>query len=231
MLSHLCITRDLTFSFNNVLRHEERRWVFNANGLSRLAAESVDCSHDDIVSFEKLPEGGYNRTFLIMRDDFQLVARIAYPVTVPKSYAVASEGVTMDFLPSFGLPIPDVHGCSPTSDNVAETGYIFMEFADGTKLNDIWFDPGEREIEPVVCQLVQLEAKMISEFFSADGNLYYAQSLERAVGKPGIPLKDERFCIGSDVILPLWHGRRSLLDVDRGPRASLSAFLFVTPLD
>ena len=232
MLPHLCITRDLTFSLNNALRHEERRRVFNINGLSRLAAESVDCSPDDIVSFEKLAEGGYNRTFLItMRDDFQLVARIPYPVTVPKSYAVASEVVTMDFLPSFGPPTPDVYRYSPTSDNVPETEYIFVEFADGTKLSDIWFDLGEREIEPVVRQLVQLEAKMISESFSAGGSLYYAQDLERAVGKPGIPLKDERFCIGSDVRLPLWYGRRSLLDVDRGPRTSLSAFLFVAPSD
>jgi hypothetical protein len=225
MLSHLCLTRNLTFSLNDALRHEERRRVFNVNGLSRLAAESVDRSPDDIVSFEKLAEGGFNRTFLItMRDDFQLVARIPYPVTVPKSYAVASEVATMDFLRSSGLPIPNVYGYSPTSDNVAETEYIFMEFVDGTKLSDIWFDLREREIESVVRQLVQLEAKMMLVSFPAGGSLYYAQDLERVAGKPGIPLKDERFCIGPDVRLQLWYGRRSLLDVYRGPCTSLSAF-------
>lgn len=165
-----------------------------------------------------------------MRDDLQLVARIPYPVTVPKSYAVASEVATMDFLRSSGLPIPNVYGYSPTSDNVAETEYIFMEFVDGTKLGDIWFDLGEWEIESVVRQLVQLEAKMMSMCFPAAGSLYYVQDLERVAGKPGIPLKDERFCIGPDVRLPLWYGRRSLLDVDRGPCTSLFAFsFFVTP--
>jgi aminoglycoside phosphotransferase (APT) family kinase protein len=83
-----------------------------------------------------------------MRDDFQLVARIPYPVTVPKYFAVASEVATMDFLRPSGLPTPSVYGYSPTSDNVAETEYIFMEFVDGTKLSDIWFDLGERESSP-----------------------------------------------------------------------------------
>ena len=144
----------------------------NFNGLSRLAAESVDRSPDYIVSFEKLAEGGFNRTFLItMRDDFQLVARIPYPVTVPKSYAVASEVATMDFLRSFGLPIPNVYGYSPTSDNVAETEYIIMEFVVGTKLSDIWFDLEEREIESMMRQLVQMEAKMMSVSCPASGSL------------------------------------------------------------
>lgn len=166
-----------------------------------------------------------------MRDNFQLVARIPYPATVPKFYTVASEVATMDFLRSSGLPIPKVYGYSPTSDNVAEAEYIFMDFVDGTKLSDIWFDLEEPQIESVVRQLVQLEAKMMSVSFPAGGSLYYAQDLEGVAGKPGIPLKDERFCIGPDVRLPQWFGRRSLLDVDRGPRTSLSVFVFVTPLD
>ncbi|KAG6872117.1 hypothetical protein C0995_012857 [Termitomyces sp. Mi166 len=211
---------------NDALRHEERRRVFNVNELSRLAAESVDRNPDNIVSFEKLAEGRFNRTFLItMRDNFQLVARIPYPVMMPKSYTVASEVATMDFLRSSGLPIPNVYGYSPTSDNVAETEYIFMEFIDGTKLSDIWFDLDEREIESVVRQLVQLEEKMMSVSFPAGGSLYYRQDLERVAGKLGILLKDERFCIGPDVRLPLWYGRRSLLDIDRGPYKSAESAL------
>jgi hypothetical protein len=159
-----------------------------------------------------------------MRDDFQVVARIPYPVTAPKSYPIASEIASMDFLRLSGLPIPNVDGYSPTSDNVAETGYFFMEFVDGTTVSDIWFEPGEKEIESVMRQLVQLEAKMMPVSLPAGGSLYYAQDLERVAGKAGIPHKDERFCIGPDVRLPLWYGRRSLLDVDRGPCTLLLAF-------
>ena len=85
---------------NDVLRHAERRRVFNVDGLRRLAAESVDRSTDDIVDLKKLAEGGFNRTFLItMRNGFQMVARIPYTVTAPKYFAVASEVATMAFTP------------------------------------------------------------------------------------------------------------------------------------
>ena len=165
-----------------------------------------------------------------MRGGFQMVARIPYPVTVPKYYAVASEAATMALLRSSGLPIPKVYGYSPTPDNAAETEYIFMEFVRGTKLSDIWLDLGEQEIISVLRQLVQLESKMMSISFPAGGSLYYAQDLEKAAGGPGIPLEDERFCVGPDVRLPLWYGRRSQLEVDRGPCRPLSAF-FITLLN
>ena len=116
------------FSFNDALRHAERRRVFNIGELCRLAAESVHCSPDDIVDLAKLAEGGFNRTFLItMHDGFQMVARIPYPATVPKYYTVASELATMVLLCSSVLPIPEVYGYSPAPDNAAETEYIFLE--------------------------------------------------------------------------------------------------------
>ena len=171
------------FSINDALRHAERRRVFNVDELCRLAAQSVDRSPDDIVDFAKLAEGGFNRAFLItMRGGFQMVARIPYSATVPKYYAVASEVATMAFLRSSGLPIPKVYGYSPTPDSAAETEYIFMEFAGGTKLSDVWVDLGEQEIISVLRQLAQLESKMMSISFPAGGSLYYAQDLRRWPG-------------------------------------------------
>jgi len=223
-------------SFNNDLRHAERRRIFNVNELSRLAAESVNRSLDDIVGLEKLAEGGFNRTFLItMRCGFRMVARIPYPATVPKYFAVASEVATMALLRSFGLPIPDVYGYSPAPNNAAGTEYIFMEFVQGTNLGDIWFDLGEREIISISRQLAKLESKMMSIGFPAGGSLYYTEDLENADGSasgptgPGITLEDKRFCVGPDTSLPLWYGRRSQLDLDRGPCRPLSAFFLLHP--
>ncbi|EJF63630.1 protein kinase subdomain-containing protein PKL/CAK/Fmp29 [Dichomitus squalens LYAD-421 SS1] len=211
---------------NDALRHAERRRVFNVDGLCRLAAQSVDRSPDDIVDLTKLAEGGFNRIFLItMRDGFQMVARIPYPATVPKDLAVASEAATMALLRSSGLPVPEVYGYSPVPDNAAETEYIFMEFVIGTTLSDVWFDLEEEEIVPVMRQLVELESKMMSISFPAGGSLYYAQDLEKLVGTPGIPLEDKRFYVGPDTRLPLWSGRRSQLDVDRGPYENVEAAL------
>lgn len=213
------------FSINDVLRRAERRRVFNVDGLCRLAAESVDRNPDDIVDLKKLAEGGFNRTFLItMRGGFQMVARIPYPATIPKYFAVASEVATMALLRSSGLPIPEVYGYSPAPDNVAETEYIFMEFVKGTSLSDIWFDLGEEDIISISRQLAELESKMMSVAFPAGGSLYYTRDLEKVAGGPGVPLEDERFCVGPDTRLPLWHGKRSQLDVDRGPCRPLFAF-------
>ena len=74
-----------------------------------------------------------------------MVARIPYPATIPKYFTVASEVATMALLRSSGMPIPRIYGYSPTPDNAAETEYIFMEFAQGTKLSDVWLDLEEQE--------------------------------------------------------------------------------------
>lgn len=152
-----------------------------------------------------------------------MVARIPYSATVPKYLAVASEVETMAFLRSSGLPIPEVYGYSPTQDNAAETEYIFMGPVEGTRLIDIWFDLEEGDIISITREL---ESKMMSITFPAGGSFYYAKDLEKVVGRPGIPLENEHFCIGPDARLNLWYGRRSQLDVDRGPCMPLSPFFY-----
>ena len=132
-----------------------------------------------------------------------MVARIPYPATIPKYFAVASEVATMDLLRSSGLPIPKVYGYSPVPDNAAETEYIFMEFVRGTSLTKTWFDLREEVIISVSYQLAKLESKMMSIAFPAGGSLYYTKDLE-AAAKSGILSEDERFCVGPDTSLPLY---------------------------
>ena len=108
----------------------------------------------------KLAEGGFNRTFLItMHGGFEMVARILYPVTVPKFYAIASEVATMRLLRSSGPPVPEVYDYSPSSDNAAKTDYIFTEFMRGTKLSDVWLELEEPDIVSVLRQFAQLESR------------------------------------------------------------------------
>ena len=173
----------------------------------------------------KLGEGGFNRAFLItMADQFQMVARIPYPIAVPKYFAVASEVATMDFLRSAGLPIPRVYGYSPDSNNPAGTEYIFMEFISGTKLSDVSRTLSEQDVVSIVRDLTRLESNMKSIPFPAGGSLYYTSDLEKVAGGVGVPLEDRRFCVGPDTSLPLWYGRRTQLDVSRGPCTPLSTF-------
>lgn len=155
-----------------------------------------------------------------------MVARIPYPVTIPKYFAVASEVATMSFLRSSGLPIPKIYGYSPTPHNAAETEYIFMDFVKGTILSNMWHDLGEGDIISIARQVAEFESKMMSINFPAGGSLYYTEDLEKIAGVPGIRLEDERFCIGPETARCLWYGKRSQLDVDRGPCRPLSTFSY-----
>ena len=105
--------------------------------------QSIDQSPADVINLSKLAKDGFNHTFLItLYDNFQMVTHIPYLATVPKYYAVASKVATMEFLHSSGLPIPQVYGYLPASDNMAKTKYIFMEFIRGMKLSDVWLELG-----------------------------------------------------------------------------------------
>jgi aminoglycoside phosphotransferase (APT) family kinase protein len=148
-----------------------------------LQRRQVNRSPDSIVRLEKLAEGGLNRTFLItMRCGLRMVVRIPHPAKIPKYFAVANEVATMALLRSFGLPIPEVYGYSPTSNDAVGTEYIFMEFVQGTNLSDVWFDLGEGEIISISRQLAELESKMMSIAFPAGGSLYYTEDLENEAG-------------------------------------------------
>ncbi|KAF2459141.1 kinase-like domain-containing protein [Lineolata rhizophorae] len=183
--------------YNDALHHKERKVAFDVDGLRRLAAESVDQNLTDVVSLTKLAEGGFNRTFVVaLRGGRQVVARIPYPVTGPNYYAVASEVATIEYLRSRGIPAPEIYGYSADSDNAAGTPYILMEFVQGAKLSEVWPGLGDQEVI----------------------------SVKVAPGL-GVPLEDRRFCVGPDTKLALWYGRRTELDVHRGPYQSAEAAL------
>jgi aminoglycoside phosphotransferase (APT) family kinase protein len=163
---------------------------------------------------------------------------------VPKQHALASEVATMDFLRSKGLPIPEVYAYSLTSENEAETEYILMQYVEGTDLSQMWFELEEGQIVSLMDQLAKIESAMMSIYFPAGGSIYYARDLKELSGNEGILLEQEiegipldehiestslgkdRFCIGPDVSVPLWYGRRKQLDVFRGPCASYFSHLF-----
>jgi hypothetical protein len=168
-----------------------------------------------VVGLTKLAEGGFNRTFLLrMRDGFQMVARIPYPVTEPKELLIGSEVATLDYLRARNIRVPEVYGYSTTSQNPAGTEYIFMEFVGGNNLGDIWHELGEKARIQVVQNLVELESRLFAMEFPASGSLYYDRDLDEKFDR--VPVS-EKFCIGPDTTLGLWFGRRRTLSAFRGP--------------
>ncbi|PWY83887.1 hypothetical protein BO94DRAFT_557708 [Aspergillus sclerotioniger CBS 115572] len=215
--------------YNDALRHRERKRVFNVPELKRLAARSVHQKEEDVVGFEKLAEGGFNRSFLItMRDSFRFIARVPYQITQPKPLVIASEVATMNFLRSHNIPAPRVYGFSATPDNPAETEYIFMEFVQGRNVGDIWFDLSEAERTKIITNLVQLESRLFALRFPASGRLYYCTDCpesSRVIIPTQLSTEKPRFCIGPDTSLGLWYGRRLNLPVERGPYKDCLAVL------
>ena len=102
-----------------------------------------------------------------------------------------------------------------------------MEFVQGSNLSEVWSLLDDQEVTSVVRQLTQLESRMMSLSFPAGGSLYFTKDLEKVAKGLSIPLGDSRFCVGPDVRLPLWYGRRAKLDVNRGPCATFSTFLLL----
>lgn len=156
-----------------------------------------------------------------MHDGFQLVGRIPYPTTEPKHLVIASEVATMDFLRMHGIPVPKIYSYSTTSENPAGTEYIFMELVRGTNLGDIWFDLPEKARITVVTRLVELESRLFALPFLASGSLYYTRDLDVETRKAEVLTTNTSckgsFCIGPDTRLSLWYGKRSKLNLDRGP--------------
>lgn len=193
---------------------------------------SVNRNVDDVIRFEKLAEGGFNRTFLLtLRDGHQFVGRVPYPSTEPKGLVIASEVATMDFLRYHGLPIPKIYDYSTTPDNTAGTEYVFMELVAGTNLGDIWFKMPDKARISTLTKIVELESRLFSLTLPASGSVYYTKDLQAKVPKIGIPnivsATGSSFCLGPDLALSLWYGKRLKLQVNRGPCMSRASSLLV----
>lgn len=160
---------------------------FDLTELSKVAAASVGRSSDDVRSIAKLAEGGFNRTLeLTMKDGFQLIARLPYPLTQPKRLAVASEVATMDLVRSHGIPVPLVYGYSTNIDNPVGAEYILMEKVQGKSLGDVWFELSPKDRIKVLSGIVDHEAKLLSLSFPAFGSLYLEKDLPLEIGRRGV---------------------------------------------
>jgi len=74
---------------------------FNLEALIAVAEKAAD-SDAKCVEFTKLPEGNFNKTFLVtMSDGREVIARLPNPNAGRPHYTTASEVATMDYVRSF----------------------------------------------------------------------------------------------------------------------------------
>jgi aminoglycoside phosphotransferase len=119
---------------------------------------------DDITTFTKVAEGGSYRVFeATFQDEKRVIVRLPYPSTAPRSYGIASEVATMQFLRLQGVPIPEVFDWSSSTSNPVGSEYIIMERVPGKELEHTWYTMTVQErmdvVEKIVTKVVQLKVQ------------------------------------------------------------------------
>ncbi|KAI4248612.1 MAG: hypothetical protein L6R42_009233, partial [Xanthoria sp. 1 TBL-2021] len=206
--------------YNENLRQAERYFEFNVKGLKAVTARAINRREEDVVSIQKLAEGGHNRTFtLTMQDGLELIARMPYPKTVPKKYATASEVATMDFVRLHGVPVPQVYDYSITSQNCVGAEYMIMEKVGGKLLWEYWDVLTPQGRNKIIEQIVNMEATLFSINFPASGSIYYKKDLDTHVKTAEIlgPDGSADFCVGPSADAKWWYQERAEMAFDRGP--------------
>src|ERR1700761_6780699 len=127
----------------------------------------------------KLPEGSYNKAFILDLDNGkQVIARIPNPNAGPSRLITASEVATIAFARSYlGVPVPAVLDWSTRSDRKHNVGsdFIIMDVARGVELNKVWDDLELGTKMDILKGLVEsVEAKFTQRPLPAHGSLYYS---------------------------------------------------------
>ncbi|GAT22169.1 phosphotransferase enzyme family protein [Aspergillus luchuensis] len=227
MASKPPLSGDVLFSYTSgrwlwdeAAQLRKRYQPFNVEELKKAAARSVDAKH--CVNLTKLPEGSYNKTFLLTMDnDVEVIAKVPNPY-VSQQFVTASEVATLDFLRNeLGLPVPRVFAWSNKKDQPVGVEYIIMEKAPGNELSKKWPTMDISDKVDIVSQLASIQATVASTDFSHYGSLFYKDDIEGGITIPG---RADKFCIGPSCDLRFWEEERRFMDAFRGPWSSSEAY-------
>ncbi|MCJ1224209.1 hypothetical protein MMC12_000853 [Toensbergia leucococca] len=167
------------------------------NELARIATLTV--SSTSCVEVQKLPEGNFNKTFLLtMNDGKQIVARVPNPNAGISHYTTASEAKDM-----CGLPVPKVCAWSSrATENTVGSEYIIMEKVNGVELSQKWPKMSLHAKFELARAITSLDQAFVRNAFTSIGSIYSEFAIF-AIG----PITSRRFLTGG----------RGSIDVDRGP--------------
>lgn len=200
------------FLYNETARLRERYIRFDVAALETSIRKHV--GHGNVKSLVKLSEGGFNRVLLAtMEDGFRAIVKIPYRISVPKTYATASEVATLTFLRSKGIPVPEVYGWSSTTENAVGVEYIIMEHASGVGADTRWFETTKYQKKALVTGIVDIEKILFNLPFGSVGSIYFKRDLpsqlQGQLYQPGTPDEDgdaNTYCIGPIADYMFYYG-------------------------
>jgi len=172
----------------------------------------------------------FNRVFLLGFDTgAEVIARLPFPTVGSPHLVTASEVATMDFARTvLEIPVPRVLAWSSRPNDVG-TEFIICEKAPGVEMREVWANTHYQDftnLTHISEEIYDIERKFISCQFSSYGSIFYKEDLK------GLPHSDdlwangrrdqasERFAIGPMMTRDLWSGKRSTMDIDKGPCVS-----------
>ncbi|KAE8153098.1 phosphotransferase enzyme family protein [Aspergillus avenaceus] len=198
----------------------KRYQPFNVDELKQTAARSVNAKI--CVKITKLPEGSYNKAFLLTMDnDVQVIAKIPNPY-IPQKFITASEVATLDFLRNeLSIPVPRVFAWSSKKDQPVGVEYIIMEKAAGKELSKSWPTMDISDKVDIVSQLANIQATIAAVDFGCYGSLFYKEDIEGGLKIPGIT---DQFRIGPSCDIRFWEEERKFMSAFRGPWSSSGAY-------
>ncbi|KAF2667398.1 hypothetical protein BT63DRAFT_456698 [Microthyrium microscopicum] len=219
-------------SEDDLYNYKGQRWLWNEKdqlqrryqkfNLKALIKIAENAAGDGAVctDMSKLPEGNFNKTFLVkMEDGRELIARLPNPNAGCSHYTTASEVATMDYVKNcLSIPVPKVLAYSTqASTNGVGAEYIIMEKNPGIELARVWDDLEGRQKIDIVRQLAVFTSRLSKAHFPAYGSLYYSKDLPDINNK----LVDDTFSVGPTTSRAWFDDKRSEVNVHRGPWTSV----------
>lgn len=162
----------------------------------------------------KLPEGTFNKVFLVTLDTGdEIIARIPNPNAEPLSLVTASEVATMAFARDrLGIPVPRILAWEESSLNDVKSAYIIMEKARGVSLQSLWPDMDFDARCSVVSSLAKIEGEFTAHALPSGGSLYFNKSSASHHSRA-----NPEFTVGPSTDRHFWRRERRTMDLPRGP--------------
>ncbi|KMQ48464.1 hypothetical protein HL42_0925 [Trichophyton rubrum] len=217
--------------FNEPQQLEARYVRFNIDALAEIAASCLGHDPASCVKIEKMPEGNFNKSFLLtMANGSQVIARVPNPNSGFPHFTTASEVATMDFARTkLGLPVPRVFAWnSQASENPVGAEYIVMEKAAGSSLAQIWPRLSNEEKREIIQAMVSFDVKMLNHPLGGIGSLYYPRDIPSGTNQlPALGMNDAcgRWVLGPTTDRRFFDDGRGELSLDRGPWNTVKEYL------
>ncbi|KAK2825770.1 hypothetical protein FQN49_007382 [Arthroderma sp. PD_2] len=218
--------------YNEKRQLADRSVRFNMTELVRAAAASQGCDISSCVKVEKLPEGDFNKAFLItMRGGNQVVAKVPNRNAGLPFYTTASEVATMDFARNLvGVPLPKVYAWNPhTAGNSVGAEYIIMEKANGVLLSSKWPLMNKKQKVKLIKNVVSLEKSVLARQFEHIGSIYYESDLDSVSHNQNFfntPYKG--FVVGPTTERKFLQDGRRDISTDKGPWNNVHGYILAS---